>query len=60
MKRVPVSRHADLTDIMTNTRDYTVLKDAWKGWRDVSGKNMKKQYEDFVSLMNTAIKAGGK
>lgn len=49
----------DLTDIMTNTRDYTVLKDAWKGWRDVSGKNMKKQYEDFVSLMNTAIKAGG-
>ena len=51
---------SDLTDIMTNVRDHTQLKDAWKGWRDVSGRQMKKQYEEFVNLLNTAIQDGGK
>ena len=44
---------------MTNVRDHTQLKNAWKGWRDVSGRQMKKQYEEFVNLLNTAIQDGG-
>ncbi|XP_060560750.1 angiotensin-converting enzyme-like [Ruditapes philippinarum] len=49
-----------LTDIITNSRDYDELLEAWKGWRDVSGAKMKDKYAEFVQLMNKAIKAGGK
>lgn len=44
---------------MTNSRDYGKLNDAWKGWRDVSGKKMRSLYQEFVELMNKAIKAEG-
>ncbi|KAH3692651.1 hypothetical protein DPMN_193805 [Dreissena polymorpha] len=49
-----------LTAIITNSRNYDELRDAWKGWRDVSGKMMRSKYQEFVTLMNMAIKAGGK
>ncbi|KAK3579290.1 hypothetical protein CHS0354_033370 [Potamilus streckersoni] len=45
----------DLTDIITNSRDYDELKAAWKGWRDASGKKMKQLYPQFVELLNEAI-----
>lgn len=50
----------DLTDLITNNRNYDELTAAWKGWRDVSGAKMKNMYVEFVELMNKAIKAGGK
>lgn len=50
----------DLTNIMTNSRNYDELRNAWKGWRDVSGAKMRQQYTEWVALMNKAIKAGGK
>jgi len=46
-------------EIITNSRDYNALRDAWKGWRDVSGKQMRYKYQEFVTLMNKAIKAEG-
>ncbi|XP_052212999.1 angiotensin-converting enzyme-like isoform X2 [Dreissena polymorpha] len=49
-----------LTEIITNSRNYDELRDAWKGWRDVSGKMMRSMYQEMVMLMNRAIKAGGK
>ncbi|XP_052287078.1 angiotensin-converting enzyme-like [Dreissena polymorpha] len=49
-----------LTEIFTNSRNYDELRDAWKGWRDVSGKMMRSNYQEMVTLMNRAIKAGGK
>jgi peptidyl-dipeptidase A len=53
------SLYLGLTDIITNSRDYDELLEAWKGWRDVSGAKMKDKYAEFVQLMNKAIKAGG-
>ncbi|KAL4228517.1 hypothetical protein ACF0H5_011565 [Mactra antiquata] len=50
----------DLTDLITNSRDYEELKDAWKGWRDASGAQMRSLYQEYVQLMNQAIKAEGK
>lgn len=50
----------DLIEIFTNSRNYDELLDAWKGWRDVSGKMMRSKYQEMVTLMNMAIKAGGK
>ncbi|XP_052805713.1 angiotensin-converting enzyme-like [Mya arenaria] len=47
-----------LTEIITNSRNYDELLAAWKGWRDVSGKHMRAKYQEFVELMNMAIKAG--
>ncbi|XP_064597980.1 angiotensin-converting enzyme-like [Liolophura sinensis] len=48
-----------LTRLMATSREYDELLNAWKGWRDASGKKMRKTYEEFVSLSNEAIKANG-
>ena len=44
---------------MTTSRSYEELRNAWKGWRDVSGKTMRAQYQEYVELLNKAIKVGG-
>ena len=51
--------YLDLTDLITNSRNYNELRDAWKGWRDVSGAQMKSLYQEYVELLNKAIKDGG-
>ncbi|KAL3837175.1 hypothetical protein ACJMK2_022550 [Sinanodonta woodiana] len=45
----------DLTDIISNSRNYDKLKAAWKGWRDASGKKMKHLYPQYIQLLNEAI-----
>lgn len=51
-----------LTPIMANSRDYDTLVRAWKGWRDVTGKQMRTLYTEYVNLMNEGVKQapGGK
>ncbi|NXJ58386.1 ACE enzyme, partial [Spizaetus tyrannus] len=49
----------DLTDIMATSRDYDELLFAWKGWRDASGKKIKKNYKRYVELSNKAAVLNG-
>ena len=44
---------------MATSRDYDELLRAWQGWRDVSGKLMKDDYVEFVTLSNEAINMSG-
>ncbi|CAK8671725.1 unnamed protein product [Clavelina lepadiformis] len=42
----------DLTATMATSRDYNLLRDAWVGWRDASGKKMRDDYIKYVGLQN--------
>ena len=48
-----------LTEILTSSRNYTELKEAWIKWRNVSGKLMKEDYAHFVNLSNKAVQQLG-
>ncbi|XP_059145136.1 angiotensin-converting enzyme-like [Physella acuta] len=52
-----LSLEPDLTRLMSDSRDYYELMAAWKGWRDVTGPKMKKKYEEYVQLYNSAVNA---
>ncbi|XP_056432698.1 angiotensin-converting enzyme [Gadus chalcogrammus] len=49
----------DLQKIMAESRDYDELLFAWKGWRDSAGKGLRKDFERYVELANTAAKLNG-
>ncbi|CAH1788647.1 unnamed protein product [Owenia fusiformis] len=49
----------ELQDILSKSRDYDTLLWAWKGWRDISGKLMRKSYTDFVKLQNIGARENG-
>ena len=49
----------ELTKLMMDERDPDVLKWAWKGWRDVTGKNMKSLYTDLIKLLNKGADDNG-
>ncbi|XP_069808556.1 angiotensin-converting enzyme [Dendropsophus ebraccatus] len=49
----------DLTELMAKSRDYDELLFAWKGWRDVSGKQMRNHYTEYVKLGNKAAQLNG-
>ena len=50
----------DLMEIMEASRDAEVLLDTWLGWRDVSGKKIRSQYDEYVKLLNKGAKQHGK
>ncbi|XP_053409042.1 angiotensin-converting enzyme-like isoform X1 [Mercenaria mercenaria] len=45
-----------LTEILTSSRNYSELKEAWVKWREASGKLMKTDYAKFVELSNKAVR----
>uniref|UniRef100_A0A8C6VKL6 Angiotensin-converting enzyme n=1 Tax=Naja naja TaxID=35670 RepID=A0A8C6VKL6_NAJNA len=49
----------DLTDTMAKSRDYDELLNIWKDWRDASGKKIRRHYERYVQLSNTAVRLNG-
>lgn len=51
---------ADLTKIMAESRDYDRLLFAWQGWRNASGRELRKSYERYVELANLAARSNGK
>ncbi|XP_055997291.1 uncharacterized protein LOC130047084 isoform X2 [Ostrea edulis] len=51
-----IDMETGLTPIMANSRDYDTLVRAWKGWRDVTGKQMRTLYTEYVNLMNEGVK----
>ncbi|KAL5009469.1 hypothetical protein ScPMuIL_011774 [Solemya velum] len=48
-----------LTQIMATSRNYSLLSDAWKGWRNSTGKQMKTKYSEYVELSNEGVRASG-
>ena len=44
---------------MARSRNYSLLEEAWKGWRDATGKKMRTLFEEYVSLHNEAIRDAG-
>ncbi|XP_064594923.1 angiotensin-converting enzyme-like [Liolophura sinensis] len=48
-----------LTELFAKNRDYETLLTAWKTWRDVTGKQMKPLYAEFVQLSNEASRISG-
>lgn len=46
----------NISNIFTKTRDYDVLKDVWKKWRDASGRKIRHLYKEYISLSNEATK----
>ena len=57
---VSILLFSGLTEILTSSRNYTELKEAWIKWRNVSGKLMKEDYAHFVNLSNKAVQQLGK
>ncbi|XP_013394530.1 angiotensin-converting enzyme-like [Lingula anatina] len=48
-----------LTRLMATSRNYSELLDAWKGWRDATGRKIRDDYKEFVSLSNEAAVENG-
>ncbi|KAL5010334.1 hypothetical protein ScPMuIL_012639 [Solemya velum] len=48
-----------LTKLLATSRNYDELLEAWQKWRDVSGREMREKYEEFVELSNEAIRNNG-
>lgn len=48
-----------LSEILAKSRDYETLLTAWKSWRDVTGKQIKPLYAEFVKLSNEATRQSG-
>ncbi|KAK3782380.1 hypothetical protein RRG08_067171 [Elysia crispata] len=49
-----------LAELMRSSRDCQNLSDAWRGWRDQSGKKMKDMYQEYVQLSNENVQILGK
>ncbi|XP_067685542.1 uncharacterized protein [Haliotis asinina] len=49
----------EITQLFATSRDYDLLSDVWKGWRDATGPKIKPLYEEFVQLSNEGVQADG-
>ena len=45
-----------LTRILSDSRDYYLLLEAWRGWRKVPQGEMKELYTEFVELSNEGVR----
>ncbi|XP_053674124.1 angiotensin-converting enzyme-like [Anopheles nili] len=54
-----LSLDPELYDVMAKSEDYDELKYVWNEWRRSTGRLMKRDYQDYVELMNQAGKLGG-
>ena len=51
--------YSGLTNIMATNSDYGTTKNVWQGWRDASGKKMKKDFQEMIRILNKAAKKNG-
>lgn len=49
----------ELEEIMATSRDQKELIWAWRGWRDVVGRQIRPVYEYYVHLSNKAAQYNG-
>ncbi|XDV45023.1 hypothetical protein PO909_013201 [Leuciscus waleckii] len=54
-----LSLDPDLNKIMAESRDYDELLFAWQGWRNASGRELRKSYKRYVELANLAATSNG-
>ena len=54
-----ISLEPSLSQIFQKSRDYEFLSEMWEAWRDASGKNFGKMYNDYILLSNEATKIYG-
>ncbi|ESO94199.1 hypothetical protein LOTGIDRAFT_215695 [Lottia gigantea] len=48
-----------LTRLLSKSRDYEMLLEAWVKWRDATGRHLKPLYSEFVELINEGFRDGG-
>lgn len=53
------SLEPELINIMATSRDYDKLLHAWLGWRNVSGREIRQMYKEFIDLKNIGAKENG-
>ncbi|XP_021364030.1 angiotensin-converting enzyme-like [Mizuhopecten yessoensis] len=44
-----------LTQVFSESRNYSLLTEAWRKWRDATGRKMKDLYKDMVNISNEAF-----
>ena len=49
----------ELSETMRKSRDPEELKYYWEQWREVSGKQIKEMYSEYVDMYNEAAKLNG-
>uniref|UniRef100_A0A182R0V2 Angiotensin-converting enzyme n=1 Tax=Anopheles farauti TaxID=69004 RepID=A0A182R0V2_9DIPT len=54
-----LSLDPELYEIMAKSTDYDELEYVWNEWRRNTGRKMKRDYVDYVEIMNKAAKLGG-
>ncbi|XP_052863782.1 angiotensin-converting enzyme-like [Anopheles cruzii] len=54
-----LSLDPELYEIMAKSNDYDELLHVWKEWRRSTGREMRRDYADYVTLMNRAASYGG-
>eukprot|EP00741_Cyanophora_paradoxa_P006013 tig00000970_g5831.t1 len=57
--KVGTRRLEDLERLMATSDDYDVVLDAWRGWRESVGPQMRALYERMVALLNEGARASG-
>lgn len=50
----------EITNILTQSTNPEELKYVWDEWRKVSGKKVRKLFEDYVELSNEAARSNSK
>lgn len=53
------SLNPDLVKLMSTSRNYNELLNAWWGWRNASGRKMRPIYKRFVELSNKGARENG-
>ncbi|XP_055957045.1 angiotensin-converting enzyme [Patella vulgata] len=48
-----------ISELLASSRNYELLQEAWKLWRDASGAKMKTMYQTMVELSNEGSKENG-
>ncbi|XP_049283959.1 angiotensin-converting enzyme-like [Anopheles funestus] len=54
-----VSLDPELYEVMAKSENYDELEYVWREWRSSTGRKMKRDYMDYVELMNRAAHLGG-
>lgn len=49
----------ELTNLMSNSRDYDELQWAWESWHEATGPRMKSKYAELVEKMNEGATDNG-
>lgn len=55
----PYTLDPEITDRLAESRDFDELKYLWQSWHEKSGRLMRDDYKNYVTLLNLAARANG-